>query len=274
MKYINFYKYLSEAPIQNYTILQDPDEDDSFLPADKRLISNKENIQKIHRFFKNTPYIFDLYFYNNHTEKIEKFIEFMEYGETTFEELKNKYDISIPKPINSDTITVIFVSNYGTNLIRLTPWIIAHRIGHVAERKSDRINSLYHNTNSILKRKLIDLFSSCYYTDHNQHFPEVFDYNAHKLLEELYPYLFTFKTAREKNLTSIGELYHELFAQYINKRTVEVNIPENFKFLNRDYQIIKSKKTEKENVKNKIIDFLNSTFIEILNSMKGNVYII
>lgn len=275
MKYIDFYKFLFEAPIGNYTILKDPGEEDSFSPTDKALISNSENIQKIHQFFKNTPYIFDLYFYNNNTEKIQNFLGNLKYGETSFEELEQKYNISIPKPPNPETITVIFVSNYGNKLAKLTPWIIAHRISHVCVDNSDLNQTAISKLSVYIRNAMIKTFKNFYdHDNHHAYFNELFDYNAHTIFSQLYPYIFTFKSAREKNLANIGEMYPELFAQYIKNGTVEFIFPDSFKFFSYTFTKKKEHLREIENARLQIIKQINSTMEMVIKDMQGKIYMI
>ena len=129
----------NESPIDTYKPIGDFSKGASFRDkVDRALVTNPAAIQKVKNFFKNTDVNFDLYFLN--LKNISQFREKRQVPEEFVYAAPpnglgvDTNDLTDGK-INSDNITVFFTGNFGTEKIPLTPWIIAHRIGHVMYNK-------------------------------------------------------------------------------------------------------------------------------------------
>jgi hypothetical protein len=270
---------LQEAPIGTYSYSSETDAD-SFSTTDKHLVSTDHNIKKIKNFFSKTPYVFNLYFINKKTSnpEIKKFLNDFNYG-IADQDLLQKLNINV-KP-SKNAITVVFLSNYGTNLVPLTPWIIAHRISHAifgndyntTEKKAhnEKIEEyVLLNTN-----KINNNLSSCigfWYKTQPDGYEWLISNSAP--IEELYKEFFTFKSARTENLTSSGEIYHELFAQYIKSGTISFHFPESFVFKNKTFVAMESMKNNLKKEEIKTIETFNNLYSEILKFSLGKTFII
>jgi hypothetical protein len=269
---------LNEAPIGDYEF-RNVGPADSFSKKDIDLISNPINIKKIRDFFDKVDTKFNFYFINSKTPEISDFIERFSYGRTSKDELKSKYNINIPEP-KSDEITVVFVSNYGTNLVALTPWIIAHRISHVLTIEP-HISKIYSKIFRLIETTLSSIFYWNYSyvnaesTDDDDTMVWLFHSYKDEIVNQLYSKLFTFKTAREKNLQQTNEYIHELFAQFIKSGTVEIKIPSEFNFVGKPFRARDD--FSSEDIRNEEISLIRNVDA-LLNSMllqaQGDIYII
>lgn len=130
----------------------------------------------------------------------------------------------IKDPSENDEITIIFTNNAASERTPLTPWTIAHRIGH-ALYKISVLDSHIKYIDNILK----DIFDSCYDYDivSNNRSKSIFgnrdlilrnfsvlgkrDYVLRDFLENIG----TFRSARLKKLPRTFEFFYECFAQWL-----------------------------------------------------------
>lgn len=142
----------------------------------------------------------------------------IEQGEVTEDYLK-KLGVEIP-PINRSNITIFFTNNRGAERMPLTPWTVAHRIGHVARQLES-----YQKFSQHVERDFSELLQGIYgiekvswYSGDNN---KLADHD--KFIRQLMMGLGTMRSAREKSLFRTGEFTHELFAQAIVKNKIEFN---------------------------------------------------
>ena len=146
----------------------------------------------------------------------------LEVGEVTEDYLK-QFGVDIP-PINRSNITIYFTNNRGTERMPLTPWTIAHRIGHAARRLDS-----YQKFTQHVQRDFAELLEMIYgiekssqrYAFDDRSRQQQADHD--KLIRQLMMSLGTMRSARTKSLFNSGEFTHELFAQAIIKNKIEFN---------------------------------------------------
>ena len=146
----------------------------------------------------------------------------IEIGEVNEEYLK-QFGVEIP-PIDRSHITIFFTNNLGAERMPLTPWTVAHRIGHAARR----IDS-YQKFTDHVTRDFSELMEMIYGLDRvsqryafgDQERKKQADHE--KFTRQLMMGLGTMRSAREKAIFNTGEFTHELFAQAIIKNRIEFN---------------------------------------------------
>jgi len=121
---------LEEAPLADYEPLGDFTKPGPFTGADKKLIPHPANQLKAEQFFSKTPYDIRLFFSN-----LTGTGKYSEYGVMAPDVLKIIFGDDADKIINGhdDAITVVYVGNKGDSKKMLTPWVMAHRLGHAIQ---------------------------------------------------------------------------------------------------------------------------------------------
>ena len=121
---------LEEAPLADYEPLGDFTKPGPFTGADKKLIPHPVNQLKAEQFFSKTPYDIRLFFSN-----LTGTGKYSEYGVMAPDVLKIIFGDDADKIINGhdDAITVVYVGNKGDSKKMLTPWVMAHRLGHAIQ---------------------------------------------------------------------------------------------------------------------------------------------
>jgi hypothetical protein len=176
------------------------------------ILSSPAGLKKLEDKFNNIGgWDFNLYFVKD-TNAWKNF----EVGEVSTIDLERrlglKVGIDFPTP-NENDITVIFTNNAAAERIPLTPWTIAHRIGHsfaATSRRSGRDDSIeYHNMminnhlKYILKSYGVNLED------------ERMIYKSNPFVRNLLESIGKFRSARMKKLLRTNEFIHECFAQFL-----------------------------------------------------------
>lgn len=135
-------EFLSEAPLADYQTIGDFDKPGPFRGADKKLVPHPANRLKAIKFFTNTPYDFRLFFSN-----IPGTGKYSEYGPMAPATVKTIFGDEGEQIVagHENAITVIYVGNKGDAKKILTPWMMAHRLGHAvsAGHRGGRKNDSY-----------------------------------------------------------------------------------------------------------------------------------
>ena len=122
---------LHEMPIGNIYTHGDFSKPGSLRQDDLSLTTQKRQ-DKIKRVLQKAPVLIDLHFVN-----LAEMIDVGEHIKNSFppklgfktkQELKQQWGIDIK--IVPNAVNLIYVQNEGTDRVPLTPWIIAHRLGH------------------------------------------------------------------------------------------------------------------------------------------------
>ena len=121
---------VAEAPLADYQPIGDFDKPGPFRGADKKLIPHPVNQLKAQRFFEKTPYNFRLFFSN-----IPGTGKYSEYGIMDPDTVKIIFGDAGEQIVagHENAITVVYVGNSGDSKVMLTPWMMAHRLGHAIQ---------------------------------------------------------------------------------------------------------------------------------------------
>jgi hypothetical protein len=211
---------LNEAPIGTYATIGDFEKGASYKdPRDRLSVKHPVTVQKVKDMLKNTTVDFDFYFINKPGLR-----KFAEKGRVPYEFIFKPLPDGLglthqelgDRSINSDNITVFFVTNTAAEKIPMTAWTIIHRVGHVMNRtpqfqeytkwldtQFDELLALYG------KQKVNTKYSS----DNN-------DYKKSRTFDlakgRLFNHIGTMRSAREGKLHRRHyEFYYELFVQYL-----------------------------------------------------------
>ena len=216
-------EFITEAPLADYVPLGDFTKPGPFRGADKRLIPHPTNKLKTARFFEQTPYNFRLFFSN-----IPGTGRFSEHGPMGPNEIRNSFSKEVADQLianSEDSITVLFVGNKGDSKVMLTPWMMAHRIGHAVqagERKQRGKGSWYEAEEHFFKaiNKALEIFYNKLSTNHS-------DTNFHSDLRREYAALFnaigTQRSSRTGQIRRPYEFLYEIFAQYLGEGQITLN---------------------------------------------------
>lgn len=138
-------------------------------------------------------------------------------GRTTPEFIKKAFNLEVGKDIKEPEggeISIIFTNNIASERTPLTPWTIAHRIGHafLSEkqiRRASNIDDYIKDINNTIKYILND----CYEYNNTSNLSL---YNSrHYILRDFLENIGTFRSARLKKLPRTFEFFYECFAQWL-----------------------------------------------------------
>lgn len=213
--------YLSEMALSNLQKIGQWDNKKNRHGYDKQsigILSSPSGLKKIEQKFNRIGnWDFNLYFLKNTNAWKEN-----EVGMVTPQELERKLGLTIgkdfPTPGERD-ITIMFVGNAAAERVPLTPWTIAHRIGHsfaatFLKKYNDQSIKQYKKK---INNSLIGLLKAYGVNIDNNRRADILgvifsnDYVVRNLLESIGK----FRSARMKKLPRTGEFIYECFAQYL-----------------------------------------------------------
>jgi hypothetical protein len=186
--------------------------------ASVALLNSDAGVRKIQDTFNKVKLAdFNLYFLKKPNAK-----NFAETGQVDSEFLQKNLGLTIGQdikdPSENGEITIIFTNNTAAEKVPLTPWTIAHRIGHAfyaTEQKkyrSSTIDSHIKYIDNILK----DIFDSCYdYDILSKSYNRTILGNRDYILRDFLENIGTFRSARLKKLPRTFEFFFECFAQWL-----------------------------------------------------------
>ena len=138
MKFIDLYKHtrVDEAPLGDYELVGnwgDKEKAHGFRHAkDRQIIQHPAAVKITRKKFGNTEHILNFYFVN-----LPEASKFSETGFMSPEELQKGMPKAWPEIAaraqeadHENAINVLFVGNTGFQRMNMTPWIMAHRMGH------------------------------------------------------------------------------------------------------------------------------------------------
>lgn len=222
---------INEVPMADYQPLGNFDKPGPFRGADKKLIPHPANRLKAEKFFNKTPYNIRLFFSN-----LTGTGKFSEHGEMDPETVKIIFGDDGEQILDGheDVITIVFVGNKGTAKVMLTPWMMAHRLGHAIQaqlRGGSRgrehhpwqygEQAFFTEVNNMLKE---------YYGKSGQQggqlkFELTPEYNA------LFNAIGTQRSSRSGDIKRPYEFLYEIFAQYLGTGKVTFNpLPTNLTY--------------------------------------------
>jgi hypothetical protein len=219
-----FYQLFSEDALDTLDVQGDWNDGKShgYDKPSVKMMQNPATVERIKKKWSKLPYDIDMYII-----KGPKIHNYTELGRVSWEFVRDKLNLNIN--IDDDKITVIYTNNKGAEKVPLTPWTLAHRLGHAMARDNISRDSLnmyrevnktidkllrevakFYGRNSLMKR---DSFNSY----HSREIPD------EKLKKALVYGLATFKSARDRKLRASFEFTNELIAQYVITGKVTLN---------------------------------------------------
>lgn len=151
-------------------------------------------------------------------------------------EQKTKFNPESQEKYDADAITVVFTNNAAAEKVPLTPWTIAHRIGHTFIR-SYRQNGR-DGEYEFLQGKIVDhikkVLKDAYGVDERELGGGWSIFGA-PIYRSLFEQIGTMRSARMKQLSRPFEFIYECFAQYLLSNG-------NIKFNSAPYHILSSNK--------------------------------
>lgn len=213
---------VAEAPLADYQPIGDFDKPGPFRGPDKKLIPHPVNQLKAQRFFEKTPYDFRLFFSN-----IPGTGKYSEYGVMDPDTVKIIFGDAGEQIVtgHENAITVVYVGNSGDSKVMLTPWMMAHRLGHAIQAGArGQMRNQQHpwkageehffgQVNSMLD----EYYGKSGQQGGNLKAELTPEYNA------LFNAIGTQKSSRSNQIRRPYEFLYEIFAQYLGTGTVTFN---------------------------------------------------
>jgi len=213
---------LNEAPLGSFTTVGDFEKRKSFKdPRDIKSLKHPDTIKKVTDLLKNSKVDFDLYFVNKPGLR-----KFSEHGRASYDFIVKPYPDGLGLSpdeikINSDNITVFFVSNTAADKVPMTPWTIVHRIGHAL----NRVDSFQEYTKWLDKEfdELLAIYDKQKVSrTYNNDYKKIRTYELVK--GRLYNAIGTMRSARDGRIhLRPYEFYYELFVQYLSTGEIKFN---------------------------------------------------
>jgi hypothetical protein len=281
--------HISEAPLTDYVPLNVSDKGKQFKDVDKRLIQHPVNKTKAIKFFEKTPYDFRLFF--NDSAGLRKH---REQGPKSPEQIRQIFGKDSDQILQNseNAITVVFIGNYGSDQVMMTPWIMAHRFGH-AIQAGNRYSGSYNRSNntdpwSMTESYFFRFVNSTlekYYSKTSTGTSYVSD--VKRSLTPEYNALFnaigTQRSSREKQIKRPYEFLYELFAQYLKDGQITLNpMPQSLGYGRQawgrptKYMGIKrefSDELSRESISEELAANLSNLFSRVLKNSVGKVYV-
>jgi len=176
------------------------------------ILTSPSGLKKLEDTFNRiSNWDFNLYFLKNTNawKESERGIVDANYLRATLG-LEAGKDFPIPE---NGQITVIFTNNKADEKVALTPWTIAHRIGHsfaATFRRQANGGMLLYNTNEI--SKILKQIISCYGIKDNS---SGFMFSGAYYVRDFFQKIGKFRSARMGQLIRPDEFYHEAFAYWL-----------------------------------------------------------
>lgn len=222
------YSYLDESmiaemPIKNYQTIGNFEKPGTFKGPDQKMMNHPGYIRKLERFFSRSRY--DMNFWMSHKPGMRREREQGIISPEKVRELFPKEADAILKE-HEDAITVIFLGNYGDNKVMMTPWIVAHRMGHAftASNRYSKTSTSGHLWKE-MEQSIFDEIHSMMRDKYGMMATRLAGYNAN--LNDSYRQIFetigTSKSARDKNLPRPYEFLYECLAQFIMTGEIKFN---------------------------------------------------
>jgi hypothetical protein len=283
-----FYNAIFEMALTDFKKIGKWDDKKSRHGYDKAsvgILNSDVGVRKIQDAFNKVNLAdFNLYFLKKPNAK-----NFSEIGQVDKEFVQNNLGLTvgtdIKDPSENDEITIVFTNNTAAERTPLTPWTIAHRIGHTfqaTERKKYR-NSTLDAHLEYIDNILKEIFDSCYnYDILSKSNSRTILGNRDYILRDFLENIGTFRSARLKKLPRTFEFFYECFAQWLlsNGNLKFNDFPKVLKSSNRkawgkdtgrSYELVDEDLAD--NYKSDLTYALENAFRELLESNVGKISI-
>lgn len=222
---------ISETPLDQYTPFGDFSRPGPFKAIDRKLVTHPTNQLKTAKFFSKSPYDFRLFFSN-----VSGTGKYGETGAVSDQQLISMFGDDQASQIlegskDENAITVVFVGNSGDRAVMMTPWIMAHRLGHaiqVGSRvSSGRSNNAWAYAEQHFFRAINEILAQ-YYGIRSASGSDKFQMNLSSEYTALFNAIGTQRSSRENQVRRPYEFMYEMFAQYLGSGTIKFNpLPKN-----------------------------------------------
>jgi len=213
-------EFIQEAPLADYEPMGNFNKPGPFRGPDKKLVPHPVNKLKTAKFFEKTPYDFRLFFSN-----ISGTGRYSEYGKMAPDVLKQIFGEQAEQILqgSEDAITVVFVGNKGDSKVMLTPWMMAHRIGHAIQaniRRGTSNGGTWRAAEDHFFGAINSILSDHYGKKSTNQFGNKVDNRLAKEYTALFNAIGTQRSSRNNEITRPYEFLYELFAQYLGTGSV------------------------------------------------------
>lgn len=282
-------KPLHENPLGDYALIGnwgDKEESNSFRhPTDRRLLQSPKILDKVRKKLGNTDHYLNFYFVN-----LPGAGKYMETGPVTEDwltkelpeawEAIQKHRQENPRPEEeADAINLILTNNTGANRRMMTPWIMAHRLGH-GMQSSTRGRSPSPYTAEHWNRMMDDVEDALRYIFEAAYGAKVPTYSwsnsidwGSSTLARFFEHIGTMRSARKGDLKGRPyEFIYEAFAQYITEGRIRMNpIPKSFGMRGKRQYYVQDEHGELEAnlALESMIYHMESRFDAALGSLEG-----
>jgi hypothetical protein len=213
---------LEEAPLADYVPMGNFEKPGPFRGADKKLIPHPTNQLKTAKFFEQTPYDFRLFFSN-----IPGTGRYSEYGPMRPEVVQEIFGANAQQILagHEDAITVVFVGNKGDSKVMLTPWMMAHRIGHAVQAGTRRGGGqgAWQQAEDHFFRGINELLKEFYKRSAPNDYSSQVNWKLNKEYTALFNAIGTQRSSRTGQIARPYEFLYELFAQYLGTGQITLN---------------------------------------------------
>jgi hypothetical protein len=211
---------INEAPLADYQPLGDFSKPGPFRGPDKKLVPHPTNQLKTAKFFEQTPYDFRLFFSN-----IPGTGKYSEYGKMAPDVVQQVFGDQAQQIIQGgeNAITVVFVGNKGDSKVMLTPWMMAHRIGHAIQaniRRGQSNGGTWKAAEDHFFGAVNGIIADYYGKKVTNQFGNKMNNALSKEYAALFNAIGTQRSSRTGQITRPYEFLYELFAQYLGTGNV------------------------------------------------------
>jgi len=279
-------EFVTEAPLTDYVPIGDFNKPGPFRGYEKKLIPHKVSQLKAQKFFEQTPYDFRLFFSN-----VPGTGKFKEYGEMGPNEIRNSFSKEIADQLinNSvDAITIMFVGNTGDSKVMMTPWIMAHRIGHAINattyrglRQDKQPKGPWREAETHFFKGINELLKDYYGKRVVNQFDTQVNWDLRQEYSALFNQIGTQKSSRKGLIKRPYEFFYEMFAQYLGTGNITLNrLPSKVDYGRKAWgRSTKQLRLGPEAVKDTeytteiLARDMELMFSDVLSSMVGKIYI-
>tara|TARA_B100000745_G_scaffold300550_1_gene255179 strand:- start:49 stop:918 length:870 start_codon:yes stop_codon:yes gene_type:complete len=282
---------ISEAPLADIQHFGDMERNSSFRdPKDRKLIQNKAVVHKLKQAFDRVDVDVYLYFVNspraNHHTEV---------GDVSLDWVHDNLDLEVSQALDNninrleDQIHIIFTNNKGAERKVMTPWIIAHRIGHVFARGNGGAGNRtasYQNLVDVTSAMAKEVLEEAYGIGNIVSFDDGFSWDSNRrqiarnqqlAFKSLYSKLCTFASARNNKIRDYFEVWNELIAQYLITGKIEFNPLPEFIWVNGVKRFIRIRGEEREELNNYVQmyarDLTNYILPDLFGDTVGKIFL-
>lgn len=215
---------LDEMSLKNYRTIGNFDKPGPFKGVDHKLVTSPGYLRKLTRAFSNVQQEINIWMSNKPGLSIER-----ETGSRSDDDIRRMFPKEAQQIFserNDDAITVIFIGNFGDRKVMMTPWIVAHRMGHAinASRRGRAVkNSPSAQAWKEMEEAFFSLINSSLKQDYGAHVERsIYSMQNNKLYKALFNEIGTQKSSRDRQIIRMYEFIYECFAQFLLTGSVKL----------------------------------------------------